>query len=282
MAADESNLVLGAAWNLTIDDVFVFVESLRRYYQGEAALLISGQRAEEITKYLRSRSVTPIFFDCPHWMVMHIQLARFVRYEELLRGADKIFNRVLLTDVSDVVFQGDPFAKLPEGELLCFLEAPGRTIGQCEANSRWLADIYGAQVVQQLKDYEISCSGTTIGSHAAILKYIHLLLREARPGVLLPLRRFRGHDQGIHNYLLRTGALPEARLIPNGRHVVTVGCIASAEFGCGPRGILGVPGRPVCPIVHQYTYWDGASAHVRAAYGSAPVAIEKKDWTPRY
>ena len=161
VAAGESNLVLGAAWGLTIDDVFVFVESLRRYYQGQAALLISGQRTEELTKYLRSRGVDPIFFDCPHWMVKHIQLARYVRYEELLHGADKAYNRVLLTDVSDVVFQGDPFANLPEGDLLCFLETPGRTIGQCEANSRWLGDIYGAEVVQKLKDYEISCSGTS-------------------------------------------------------------------------------------------------------------------------
>src|SRR5262245_57307170 len=102
------------------------MESLRRHYAGEVMLLVSGGGSGELVKYLTSRYVRPVYFDCPAWMIAHVQFGRFVRYGELLRGSDCRYDRVLLTDVSDVVFQGHPFDSAPEGELLCFLEGGQR------------------------------------------------------------------------------------------------------------------------------------------------------------
>jgi hypothetical protein len=196
---------------------------------------------------------------------MHVQLARYVRYAELLRGASKMYERVLLTDVTDVLFQADPFSNLPEGELLCFLEVAGRTIGQSPVNTRWIKYIFGPEAAERLKSFEIVCSGTTIGTHVAMIHYIDQLLGHAKPEILVKLRR-RGHDQGIHNYLLRTGALPNARLIPNGQHVYTMARVPDPDIGLGPNGTILASGR-LCPIVHQYNYKPRVLEHVNAAFG---------------
>lgn len=270
MAAHGPNLVFGAAWDLEIPQVQVFVESLRRHYHGDVMLLVTTDNSADLVKYLRSRNITPLFFDCPHWMVMNIQVARYIRYEETLHGLDKQYDRILLTDVSDVVFQADPFSQIPDDELLCFLETPGRTIANCPMNSLWVQHIYGQAGLDKIKHNDISCSGTTIGSQRAILHYIDLLLDAAQPVLLARVMEFRGHDQGIHNYLLRTGELPNARLIPNGQHVYTVGLVPPDEITLGPAGTILAPGGRLCPIVHQYNYKPALLSHVRSAYGLPP------------
>lgn len=265
MPTDSPYLVLGTAFGLGVGQVRVFVESLRRHYVGPAMLLVTSARSADLVAYLKSRGVTPVFFDCPYWMVAHVQVARYVRYGELLRGGEVPYERVLLTDVSDVLFQAHPFAAAPAGELLCFLEHPGRTIGACPTNARWVEQLFGPGGLARVRDKPISCSGTTIGTPAAVLDYIDRLLSHADPVVLSRLAGFRGHDQGIHNYLLYTGALPRARLVPNGEHVYTLGFVPDAEIILGPGGTVLAPGSRVCPIVHQYNYKPGASAHITAA-----------------
>ena len=244
--------MLGTAWGFSVGQVRNFVESLRRHYHGDAMLVISSRRSAPLIEYLNSFNIRPIYFDGPYWMPLHIQLARYIRYQEILRGVEKTYDRVLLTDVSDVLFQGDPFANLPEGELLCFMEAAGRTISQCQFNTHWIQQIYGEAGVERLKDCEISCSGITIGTHRAIVEYVDKLLCEATPQIASSLDKYRGHDQGIHNYLLRTGALPQARLIPNCQHVYTMGFVPDNEFSIGPAKTIIAPGGRVLPIVHQY------------------------------
>jgi len=267
MLPDGPNLVLATAWDVEISEVRPFVESLRRHYQGEVMMLVTSKRSAELVEYLRSHRIIPVYFDCQIWMVMQVQLARYVRYGEILRGASKQYVRILLTDAADVLFQGDPFNNIPDDELLCFMEVSGRTIGQCESDSEWIQQIFGSDALERVKNYDISCSGTTIGSHRAIVEYIDLLLQPAKPNLMARLMNYRGHDQGIHNYLLHTGALPKARLIPNGQHVYTVGRVNDAEITLGPGGTILAPGARLCPIVHQYNYKPALLAHVRSAFG---------------
>ncbi len=266
MSADSESLVLGTAYRLTVDDVWIFVESLRRFYSGNVMLLVNSYQPPELATYLRSRDVFPVHFDGPPWMTAHVQMMRYVRYGEVLRDSRCSYDRILLTDVSDVVFQGHPFDSMGQGELLCFMEHPGCTIAQSKNMVRWIQQIYGDEALAELGECGISCSGTTIGTHPAIIRYIDLLLSQADPGVLAPLSGYRGHDQGMHNYLLHKGYLPEARLVPNGEHVYTLGLVPGAEVFAGEAGTLLTPDGRACPIVHQYTYNDRMRAHVAAAY----------------
>jgi hypothetical protein len=259
-----STLVMGTAFRCDVKDVWVFVESLRRHYQGEVLLLISS-RYPQLARYLTSRNVLPVFFDAPYWMRVHVQVGRYVRYGELLRGSPKIYDRILLTDVTDVVFQGHPFIDLPPGELLFFMEHAGRPISSDQTNAMWVNQVYGPRGLELIKDKPISCSGTTIGAHQPLLEYIDLLLKHANPEVLARYPEYRGHDQGIHNYLLHTGALPHVQMIPNARHVYTMGAVPEDQIQLGPAGtILGPQGRTPS-IVHQYTYHPRTAQHVRSA-----------------
>ena len=266
--SDEGNLVLGTAWKMNMGDVRVFVESLRRHYQGEAAILVASNGSKELVQYLLSRGILSVYFDCPFWMVMQVQLGRYVRYEEILRGARKTYDHVLLTDVTDVLFQANPFDDLPEGELLCFLEGNGGKISDSADNARWIKQIYGDEAYEKIKDRQSSCSGTTIGSHRAITRYLDLLLSHAKPEILVNLQKYRGHDQGIHNYLLQTGALAEARLIPNGQHVYTLGLLAERTIKLGPAGKVLTPTGRLCPIVHQFNYHPTVLEHVKSAFAA--------------
>jgi hypothetical protein len=263
--AEPHTLVLGTAFGLHVPDVWVFVESLRRHYEGDAVMLVNSKDMG-LVNYLLSRRIMPVFFDTPYWMICHVQVGRYIRYGELLRPASRPFERILLTDVSDVMFQANPFAGLPDGQLLCFQEESGHLIGGDETNSRWVEQIFGPEGLQLVKDKPISCSGTTIGSHLAILTYIDQMLSCANPAVLDEHRTYRGHDQGIHNYLLHTGALAGARLVPNGEFVLTMGTMTDESFRRVQRGIILTANGRLCPIVHQYNYCADTLEHVRAAY----------------
>jgi len=267
-----STLIMGTAFRCDIKDVWVFVESLRRHYQGEALLLISS-RYPALAKYLVSRNVVPVFFDAPYWMRVHVQIGRYVRYGEILRGSTRFFERVFLTDVTDVLFQSDPFADPPAGQLLFFMEHPTRTIGSDQMNAMWVNQIYGPRGLELLKDKPISCSGTTIGAHQPLLDYVDLLLKHANPEVLARYPEYRGHDQGIHNYLLHTGALPLVQTIPNARHVYTLGAVPQEEIVLGPGGTILDPQGLRPPIIHQYTYHPPIAQHVRSAFQPPPTAV---------
>jgi hypothetical protein len=121
------------------------------------------------------------------------------------------------------ISEPNPFENLPDGELLCFREDNASKISDFPDNRRWIQQIYGDAAYEALKDRQPSCSGTTIGSHPAILHYLELMLKHAKPEISENLREYRGHDQGIHNYLLRTGSLPGSWLVTNGQHVYSMG-----------------------------------------------------------
>lgn len=248
------NLVLGTAWGLGVPHIRYFAESLRHHYKGQAALVIAKAEQPELLEYLRRKDIQPIVFDDPHWKDVHIQVSRYAAYRNFLSASGNLFGHVLLSDVVDVLFQGDPFANLPDGDPLFFLEAAGRTISQCSYNTQWVTDLYGKSGCQQIGDQQISCSGTTIGTHRAIMGYLDKLLGAANIEILRGITTSPGHDQAIHNYLIRTGAFPNAGLIPNGLHVYTMGYVADDEFSIGPNQTILAPGRRLCPIIHQYNY----------------------------
>lgn len=253
----ERTLVLGLAFAYGIDKVRVFVESLRRHYDGPAALVVTSRGPPELLDYLAAHHIDVHFFDAALWMITDIQISRYVRYYEVLRGSSVRYDRILLTDVSDVLFQAHPFAGAPEGDLLFFMEDARTLVGNSEANSMWIEDMFGPQVLAEMKADRVSCSGTTMGSHDAILRYIEKLLHFCKAPLMMKLQGKRGHDQGIHNYILRHRLVEGIRAVENGTHIFTIGRMPEAEIILSDQGILTATGAK-CPIVHQYTYMKKA------------------------
>jgi hypothetical protein len=135
--------------------------------------------------------------------------------QELAPDAEEI----LLTDVRDVLFQADPFERPVDG-LEVFLEEELRTIKREPWNRRWIRGLYGKRVVDLIGDFTVSCSGTVIGPRAKILHY----LREMSEAIAWRRRPLGYLDQGVHNYLLRTGRLGQPNVVRNGYgRVLTLG-----------------------------------------------------------
>lgn len=163
----------------------------------------------------RARIAEPISIPC---------VSRYFRYYRFLTKNANLYGKVMVTDVRDVYFQRDPFDFEVGDALHCFLEHGGATLGSQRHNREWLQLAYGEDVLRALEGDRISCSGTTIGSCQAMLRYLRAMVEE-----LVELPQFGGIDQAVHNYLIYTGRLPDARLHENSEAAVVTLAIVPKE-----------------------------------------------------
>jgi len=146
-----------------------------------------------------------------------------------------------------VVFQSDPFAVCDDANLYCFEEDKSMTLLTCRFNSSWLYYAYGINVLEAIGHNPISCAGVTIGSYKIILQYIEVLCNE-----LLKLPPIPGLDQGVHNFMIRSGLVPNTVIYPNEfGPVYTLGYVKPENIAVDTQGFVinkfGIP----C-VVHQY------------------------------
>jgi len=102
--------------------------------------------------------------------------SRFLMYLEFLSRQHDRYDRVMLTDIRDVVFQSDPFAGLGDVSII-FAREPV-LIRECPINTAWVRDAYGEAVYDNIKDYWASCAGTTVGTTSGILEYLAAMTDE--------------------------------------------------------------------------------------------------------
>jgi hypothetical protein len=139
------------------------------------------------------------------------------------------YRNVLMIDVRDSYFQSDPFT---------FMQAPGSVsdggkrhqfhvfngvesfpIADCGWNSGWVKSCFGNTVLQDIGHKRIICSGVSVGTFDAVLKYLRIMNdiivgtpQQAAPVAQFPSCERNGVDQGVHNVLVHTGALEHLQL----------------------------------------------------------------------
>jgi len=201
-----------------------------------------------------------------------INCHRYRHFRDYLTVRVQDFDRVMLSDARDVIFQRDisryPFA--PDADL--FLAEEEKLIGDCPINSGWILDLYGPEHLDEVRRQPVLCSGTTLGSAAAMVHYLDAMVEQVDRFDEEFRRRF-GHlggiDQGMHNGLYQLGLLPdlEIRPVPNRENLVyTIGHVAHDD---PDRPFLDAEGRfisqlgELCYCVHQF---DRLDAHVRDTF----------------
>lgn len=247
-----SATVMGMATNYDLSVYQRFVGSLRATgYIGNIILGIDHSTVattpDEIIQYLTQQNVTihtvewtnctyynkrnPFFQNLPPCIKEYPNIkprwSRFPLLARWLQACDTCTGPVLLTDVRDVYFQQDPFVNTTIQGLQVFQEDPrittahwitSRPIGQCKN-------------LKFRNDMPMLCSGTTVGTRVAMLKYLEVMYAEMNVWAASKECRVSidGDDQAIHNYLFYTGQLPFAKSIPNrsGGIVNTVGKIGA-------------------------------------------------------
>jgi hypothetical protein len=194
--------------------------------------------------------------------LMGVWCSRYFLYYDYLRARPNAYRRVMITDLKDVVFQRNPFEAELDSPLNCFLESRRYLIGTCGINRRLVETAYGSEELARLAGEPISCSGVTIGSQAGMLEYLRLMTRS-----LMRLRRqYGGLDQGVHNHLLHTGAIPGAKTVENDRGaVMTLGYVLPGEMVFDDEGrLLDCEGR-IVPVLHQYDRHPELAERVRVS-----------------
>lgn len=247
-----------------------FVRSLREHGYGGEAMLVTFATPPATRQFLEAHGVSQVSFDTLPLLAMSMNSARMFRYLEFLRtfvvDAHNLtdYDYIMLSDVRDVVFQGDPFARVDGAEIYYFLET-GRTIGTCPINSNWMKLALGAEVLRQTADSPVSCAGTLIATPAGLMRY---LLHMCRLILMAPLAaRYSGIDQAIHNYIMVNGLVDNPRIEANGGAVITVPTDLPHGLTAMANGMFQNADGTVSEIVHQYDRDPVLAAVVAGRYG---------------
>jgi hypothetical protein len=181
--------------------------------------------------------------------------ARFFHYLRFLECHP--YDRIVLTDVRDVLFQHDPFDDLSDETLAVSLETRRYTIASEPHNRRWLETAFGQELVDRIGANPVSCVGVTYGGLGSMSAYLRSMTREMR-GLSASVARNGGADTSVHNALLWTGELGAVRELDTlASPVATLNGITAEELAMSPRGTLlnGDGSEP--SIVHQYDRVSG-------------------------
>lgn len=175
---------------------------------------------------------------------------RFLRYWRLLEGQP--YDRVLLSDVRDVLFQQDPFAQLPERGLAVSMEVGDYTIGTQRWNARMTLQLYGAAMLERIGSQPVSCSGVTYGDGAAMREYLRLMV-----GEILALSRRNARqgwfDQALHNVVLwQRWQGPVQKLETLGSAVATLGAVPEQQLRLDDSGCVRNRDGTLPGVLHQY------------------------------
>mgnify|MGYP001549595381 CR=1 FL=1 len=202
---------------------------------------------------------------------------RFVEFYLALRHVLPDCDRVLLSDIRDVVFQADPFALITEPGILYGLEDASVTIGSHWANSLWVERVGGATLRDALAPERVSCVGVVLGSGPVIAAYLALVVDAlTSPGI--NVANFHGADTGAHNIVVRRRALPNVRFadFENGGIVNLHGLNPASIRWTADDLLSDAHGRPFA-VVHQYDRHPEVASRLLARLGVAPAEHKPSD-----
>jgi hypothetical protein len=276
--ADSKKLILGLLSGMTLEQATPFFLSLEKSgYRGDVAMVVSGLDADT-QSFLRTHGVQLIPFQTAFLLksigaglarlpgfflpgrnrllfdrrlapaYMHPHCARHFFYQSFLEECGLNYSHVMLTDVSDVLFQADPFAfEAPDG-LSVFVEDRSHSIGSSKHNARAVLRGFGRTVLRELRDQPIICAGTTIGTTAAIREHLARVI-----AILLQKKERKTIDQAVHNFLIHKEPPAKLRCFENfSGPVLTMGDVNPAQLKFNDTGrILNLDGS-IINTLHQY------------------------------
>ena len=260
--------MLGAAIGFDVEQVRIFVESLRANYAGDVLLLIRWPGLR-IARYLASRGINVIRVFQTRSFSRSVHARRYAIYLDYLRAGLARYDQVMMSDVRDVVFQSNPFDGITSPKCHFYLESSVRTIGEDPTNWRWVRGCFSAAEAEQLATCRISCSGITIGGASAILAYLERMVEQIRT---MPWRIYRrighGYDQAIHNYLVHVDPAVDGIVVDNNRHIATMALEPRAFYRLDGKSLIYGPNDHLFPICHQYDRFPDLLKAVEARFAN--------------
>lgn len=155
-----------------LEGLMVYLGSLR--WQNPDIRLVLFNRSPEheaLTSLLRRydvESVNAEEFDALHQIpAVEIEIARFLEYRAWL--FQHRVSSAILTDVLDVVWQGDPERLTLTNSMLAYQE--NQIIGECPYNSKWMREVFPDQHTAWMTR-PIVCCGVIVGGYDPLTHYL--------------------------------------------------------------------------------------------------------------
>lgn len=215
------NAILGMATFIELRDVLVFVKSARRFMPSEDVKLVLWIHESQMLSFeilreygVELKAVTGIkttrrtsilskalqdlrsllgfamnrLFQGSEGSVVALKrwgnpaIVRFLYFEEFLVSANCV-NRIFLSDVRDVVFQGSVFEKCNDMNNLYSAKEAGMIgeKGMVRENAktrRWCRMFLGRMRAKSLSQQQVYCVGTILGARTPVMKFLKFYRRE--------------------------------------------------------------------------------------------------------
>lgn len=254
------NLVMGFAHGYGIGDIHAFYCTLRDSgYLGEIVLFTDKIGLNDRKRLLTNQKVTCIHKN--HQLYRQVIIAnsfikdwspnlyRYLVYEYYL-SQQNVYGNVFISDVRDVIFQGNIDTYPIEDGVQIFLENDQIKIGLNEINRNWVKDSFGINALEQIGENTVSCSGFTFGGFEPMKRYLRLMNETFLDLHNLGKSLSGGIDQGVHNFLLYTNRIDEVTIHPN-KHFGVITCGYETDLKI-EDGLVKDRDNQTFWVVHQY------------------------------
>jgi hypothetical protein len=237
-----------------------FFESLKKVgYRGDLVVFVSDDLSKATRKKLETTQARLIGYKTAFPFIdaysdafngitpsVSINNYRFIFYLQYLKEYCNDYDRVMLTDIRDVVFQLPPFSVLRNDSISFFLEDEAQTFRH-KFNYEWLANATDRDTADSVADQQVSCAGITIGGSKEIIKYLEYMKAKLTGRDKLEW----GLDQGIHNSYIYVKNPAGIKVFGSDKpYVINLG--AYQPYHISPGGeVTTASGEPYA-IVHQY------------------------------
>jgi len=267
-AAEARQLVLGAAVGFRVDQVRVFVESLRDTGYGGDVVMLVGYFQLRLKAYRRRHGVTPVSSWSTRKLHGPIHAYRFERFADIAAARAGRYDQILVSDVRDVAFQAHPFAGITAPGCHFFLEGAGLTIGEERVNRHWAHTFLSPDEAERIGHHRISCCGVVLGGAGAMADYLRRMAGYLH-ALSLRLRREGGADTVFHNRMAHLTHEVDGVIVENNVHVATMGLEPDATYRVDADGRVRTAAGQMPAILHQYDRLPTIRPAIEARFGLA-------------
>lgn len=266
------NLIIGTAWEYNLDEMNIFVQSWKKYCRNTELFMILSPRTEKKTiDWLSSFGIKTFMFAGGMYTPAKINYSRYFKYYDILYEHSKNIKNVFLTDVRDVVFQGNIFEHIRSPGLHCFLEDKSKKIGENYFDRSSVEIQYGNDTLQEIANLPIICSGTTLGDYNSIIQYVVHMLEQRQLKQILKDHMFNidcpGIDQAMHMYILHKNIIKNIKH-ENGDGVSTLALTEENNIHILPNNKISIYNNKISPVVHQWDRHLSIKNHLEKIYNS--------------
>lgn len=242
-------VVIGTSIGYNVEQLLPFVISLRKFYTGRVLLVVDAV-TKELESFFKENNIDTHTIILPNGIPRAAEIfnIRHIEYLKIVEGDDFSHDRVFITDVRDVLFQGNPFDHPISSELEFFAEP--KEILNCSYNTKKISKAFGEIEFLKLKNEKIICAGTTIGTKTGMIKYLNKMI-----SVLTDYRERTGNvadDQAVHNFLIYNNHFENFKIYDTGNGpIATLHHLREGIFNEAGQ-VINIDGT-IPAVVHQ---WD--------------------------